>query len=486
MKRNKFSLSHTRLLSCDMGKLVPIQVLDVLPGDSIQCSTSALVRCAPMLAPPMHPVRVRIHHWFVPFRLLWNSWEIFITGGPDGNNASVFPTRNAATVFQGTLANHLGLPVGANPAVSIMPFRAYALIWNEYYRDQDLQTELPIAFNSGPDATTNTTLQNCAWEKDYFTSARPWEQKGPSVTIPLTGTGAVVSNGLTPTYTGGGLTNTPLKTFNGSTGATYGAAAGSTANVIVGNESGLETTLTGASVTVNALRQSLAIQRFEEARAMYGSRYPEYLRALGVRSSDARLNRPEYLGGGVQTIQFSEVVQSAADGSNPVSTLRGHGISAMRSNRFRRFFEEHGVLMTLMSILPKTIYMNGVHRSWNKRTKFDYWQKELEFIGQQAVLNKEIKSDHASPDGTFGYADRYDEYRRMPSFVTGEFSQSTLNYWHFARSFTSDPALNSTFVSAVPPERPFAAPSQDVIYAQIHNSVQARRLVSRNAIPRTF
>lgn len=190
--------------------------------------------------------------------------------------------------------------------------------------------------------------------------------------------------------------------------------------------------------------------------------------------------------GGVQTIQFSEVVQSAADGANPVSTLRGHGITAMRSNRFRRFFEEHGLVITLLSVLPKTIYSNGLERSWNRRSKYDFWQRELENLGQQPIANKEIRANHATPDGVFGYQDRYDEYRRQWSRVSGEFSQSTLNYWHFARDFATDPALNSTFVSAVPPERPFAAPAADVLYIQAQHSVQARRLLSFKASPRTF
>lgn len=219
---------------------------------------------------------------------------------------------------------------------------------------------------------------------------------------------------------------------------------------------------------------------------MYGSRYSEYLRALGVRSSDARLNRPEYLGGGISTLQFSEVVQSAADGSNPVSTLRGHGITALRSNRFRRFFEEHGYVITLASVLPKSIYMNGVPRTFNRRTKFDFWQRELEQIGQQPILNKEIFAASGTPDGVFGYSDRYDEYRSNWSRVSGEFATSTLDYWHFARAITAAPSLNSSFVSAVPPERAFAAPSVDVLYAQFQHSVQARRLVSSRAIPRTF
>lgn len=490
MKRSKMSLSYTHLLSADMGELVPIGLLEVLPGDSIRMNTSALVRCAPMLAPPMHPTEVCIHHWFVPHRLVWDNWENFITGGPDGLNASVFPTRASLAVAQGTLANYLGLPIATVPAHSALPYRGYALIWNEWYRDQDLQTPLTISKADGNDTTTNITLQNCAWEKDYFTTARPWEQKGAAVGIPLSGSGTV---SLVPF----GTNNNPMIWRNAttdaampgssaqSTNASGHALGGATAETLDPNGR-LTTSLSSASVTVNALRQALSIQRYQEAAAMYGSRYVEYLARLGVRSSDGRLSRPEYLGGGRQNLQFSEVLQTAADGANPVSTLRGHGLSAMRSNSFTRFMEEHGYIFTLMYVKPKTIYTSGLPRTFNRRTKFDFWQKELQYIGQQQVLNKEIRAAHATPDGVFGYQDRYEEYRRSWSRVSGEFATSTLDFWHFARSFSSDPALNSTFVSAVPTDRPFAVPATDVLYINARHSIKARRLVSRDATPRTF
>jgi len=470
MKRSKFSLSYTHLTSFDMGELVPIGLLEVLPGDSVRMSSAALIRCAPMLAPPMHPVHCVIHHWFVPHRLVWSSWENFITGGPDGLNASVFPTRAGLAVSQGTLFNYLGIPVATVPAFSALPHRGYGLIWNEWYRDQDLQTPLTVSLADGNDTTTNTTLQNVDWEKDYYTSARPWEQKGAAVTIPLSGTIRVDDAGGGP------------RTLVRAT-----SLANAAVNVLeAGTAGALTLQANTAGVTVNALRQSLAIQRFQEARANYGSRYVEYLAALGVRSSDGRLARPEYLGGGRQVLQFSEVIQSAADGANPVSTLRGHGIAALRSNGFTRFIEEHGYVFSLAYVKPKTIYMNAMPRTFNRRTKFDFWMKEFEFVGQQAILNKEVRANHATPDGTFGYQDRYDEYRRQESRVSGEFSQSSLDYWHFARNFASDPALNATFVSAVPTDRPFAAPSADVIYAQIKHNIKLRRLVSRTAVARTF
>lgn len=489
MKRSKFALGYTKLLSCDMGELIPCGLTEVLPGDSMQQATTCLVRFSPLLAPVMHPTHVQIAHWFVPHRLVWEDWEDFITGGPDGNDASVFPTitiGGGSGAAIGSLADYLGVPTGVNNIeCSALPFRGYAQIFNEWYRDQDLQSALTVDLGSGPDTTTNTALQKAAWEKDYFTSSRPWEQKGPSITIPL-GTTAPVS-GLAVQET----TNSqgPMNLWQTNAGATFSARAfqanvsivaeNQAANAVVGltNRPMVFTDLTNASsITINLLREAFALQRFEEARARFGSRYVEYLRYLGVRSSDARLQRPEFLGGGRYPVQFSEVLQTA-EGTDPVGELRGHGIGVARSNRFRRFFEEHGYVFTFLVVKPKTIYMDGLSRTWNRRTKEDFFQKELQHIGQQAVLNKEVRAAHASPNGTFGYQDRYDEYRRAESQVSGEF-RSTLDFWHFARRFSSDPALNASFIECTPPEDPFAVPSADVLYIMAKHSIQARRIVA--------
>lgn len=481
MKRAKHSLSNYKLLSLDMGELCPIGVMEVLPGDSIQHATTALVRCSPLLAPVMHPVHCFIRHFFVPNRLIWDDFEDFITGGPDGNNASVAPTITGVQA-EGSLGDYLGLPVGTNSTYSALPFRAYALIYNEYYRDQDLQSELVISTASGADTTTSTALKRVNWEKDYFTSARPWEQKGPTITIPIGTEAPVVNNGQTPRLR---HMTSPADIRNlqyDSTKASLtlsGAAFGQSNAVQFADQSGLKADLSTASaVTVNVLREAMALQRYEEARARFGSRYTEYLRYLGVQSSDARLQRPEYLGGGKQTIQFSEVLQTA-EGTDPVGDLKGHGITAMRSNRYRRFFEEHGWVISLMSVRPKTMYMQGLARHWSRPTKEDYFQQELQHIGQQDVKNKEIYAAHASPNGIFGYQDRYDEYRRTENTVAGEFRSTTLNYWHFARDFASTPALNAAFVECQPTERTFAAPSMDVLYVMAHHSIQARRLVAK-------
>lgn len=489
MKRSKFSLSNYKLLSCDMGELVPIGLQEVLPGDTFQHSTSALVRVSPLLSPVMHPVHARIHHWFVPHRLVWDDWEDFITGGPDGEDASVFPTINltytnptTGTGIIGSLADYLGCPTGINNlSVSALPFRGYALIFNEWYRDQDLTTPLNISTASGVDATTSVALQNVAWEKDYFTSARPWTQKGPEVSLPLTGDAPVeYISGLN---TAGKVRISSTDAYPAASGAlgysnTGDFEQGGGTNMYYDPNGTLRADLSGVTAaTVNELRLALALQRYEEARARYGSRYTEYLRYLGVRSSDARLQRPEYLGGGKQTIQFSEVLQTA-EGTDPVGELRGHGIGAMRSNRYRRFFEEHGYVFSFISVKPKTIYAQGLPRTWNRRTKEDFFQRELQHIGQQEILNKELYAAHSSPSGVFGYQDRYDEYRRSESTIAGEFRSTTLDYWHMARIFSSEPALNGDFVKSVPTKRINAVQNQDVLYIMANHSIQARRLVA--------
>lgn len=480
MKRNKFSLSHYRLMSCSMGELVPCGLVEVLPGDSIQQATSILARMSPMVAPVMHPCHIRIHHWFVPTRLIWEDWEDFITGGPDGMDDSVppyFTVSSGGAPNVGTLADYLGLPTGnAYPAAfnwSALPARAYALIWNEWYRDQDLQAELPLSVAAGHDVITNTLLQSVAWEKDYFTSARPWAQKGPSVVLPL---GSVA----------------PVNIKDSANSVQHikrsSASADQTANV---EETGVDDSRltftadlsSATAVDINAVREAFALQRYAEARARYGSRYTEYLRYLGVRSSDARLQRPEYLGGGKQTLQISEVLQTAlnTDGDptdGGVGQLAGHGIGALRSNRYRRFFEEHGYILSLVSVKPKTIYIDGLPRIFSRTTKEHYYQKELEHIGQQEVLNKEIYAIGASPEGVFGYQDRYDEYRRMESTVNGEF-RNTLDFWHLARKFGSAPALNGAFVKSDPTTRVFADEADDTMWLMISHSIQARRMLAK-------
>lgn len=497
MKRNKFSLSNYKLLTADMGNLVPINLTEVLPGDSIQQATSALIRMSPLLAPVMHPVEVRIHHWFVPTRLIWDDFEKFITGGPDNDDATVPPyveLQNAKS----TLADYLGVPVpDVDPntimTVSALPFRAYHTIWNEYYRDQDLQTEQTVLKTSGEDNTVYNYLKRICWEKDYFTSARPWTQKGDDITLSLGQTADVTGTITDPARDLGIKTATMGQGFDRGFGTINGGAyvdgiVGGEGNAYIHHPAGaithdLEADLsTATSVTINQLREAFALQRYAEARAKYGSRYTEYLRYLGVNSSDARLNRPEYLGGGKQTIQFSEVLQTGGDSSGDatgVGNMAGHGIAAMRSNRYRRFFEEHGYILSLMSVKPRTIYTQGISKVWTRQVKEDYYQKELEQIGQAEIKKKEIYVESADPEEVFGYQDRYDEYRRQESTAHGDF-KDTLNHWHMARIFASEPSLNSDFVTCTPTKRIHAVTDEDQMWIMVNNSIQARRAIGGN------
>lgn len=493
MKRNKFSLSNYKLMSCDMGELVPVGLTEVLPGDTVQQATSALIRVSPLLAPVMHPVHVRIHHWFVPHRIVWDDFEDFITGGPDGTSTPTHPFVPFTNPTKGSLADYMGVPPGTYSVdANALPFRAYNMIYNEWYRDQDLQNELAISKASGSDTTTATSLKKVCWEKDYFTTARPWTQKGNEVSLPL-GTEAPVKSSDVFKF--------KSKT-SGGTGAGYYDS--DTDHAGVNNRSGswmdndelqfddpsnVFADLSGATAaSVNQIREAFALQRYKEARARYGSRYTEYLRYLGIKSSDARLQRPEYLGGGKQTIQFSEVLQSSPTTSGTpndgVGSLKGHGLSAVRSNRYRRFFEEHGYIVSVLSVKPKTMYAQGLQRTLFRGTKEDYFQRELQHIGQQEVKNKEVYALHSTPDGTFGYQDRYDEYRRSESSVAGDFRDSTLNYWHLGRTFGSDPALNGSFVECDPGKRVFIDQgSDDHLYVMAMHSIQARRMLAKMGSP---
>lgn len=496
MKRQKHTLSNYHLLTANMGQLIPVGFQEALPGDTFQINSSALIRVSPLAAPVMHPVTARIHHFFVPHRLVWPEWEDFITGGPDGMNADSPPTMTVPA--QGgpkTLLDYLGIPTNAAGCqVSALPIYGINRIFNEYYRDQDLAPER---------ALTDTSLPNIAWGRDYFTTARPWTQKGPDITLPLTG-GKIPVMGIMTDMTGVySSSNVSYKrsdgtsqTYGTSTGTKWAAAAASpwmfweenpdhpgypNAHVDLGSAS---------QISVNDFRRGFALQRYQEARARYGSRYTEYLRYLGVTPSDARLQLPEFLGGGSTRLNFSEVLQTAEVTAGPdretygVGDMYGHGIAGMRSNRVRRFIEEHGYLFTFLSVRPKAIYMNGIHRTFLKATKEDFWQKELEHIGQQEIWQNEIYAQAGQTEAdVFGYQDRYREYRETPSIVCGEY-RDVLDYWHMARSLPPTTALNEDFVKCVPTTRIHNVQTNDTLWCMVNNHVVARRAVSKSAYAR--
>lgn len=509
--RNLFDLSHEVKLTCNMGNLVPIMCEEVLPGDIFRVSSDIVVRMAPMLAPIMHNINIYTHFFFVPNRIIFDDWESFITGGEDGQDATVAPTITTPAVSgfgTSTLADYLGVPTGvAGLAVSALPFRAYAQIYNDYYRDENLQQEVALSKAAGVDVTTNTNLLKRAWQRDFFTSALPFQQRGPEVTLPLGSTAPVVGNGMAVGFTDG--TNLAGTTVNGY-GAhelsvyrgDYGKEVGTTSvgapslvnNKVCGvttdpTKSGLVADLSRAiAPDVNDLRYAFQVQRFLEKSARGGARYIESILAnFGVKSSDARLQRAEYLGGGKSPMVISDVLQTSADDNQPtpLATMAGHGFSAQRSHQFKKFFEEHGWVIGIMSIMPRTTYQQGLAKKWTRNSRYAYYWPVFAHLGEQAIHNREIYAQGTNDDdGVFGYQPRYQEYRKHYSEVHGDF-RSSLDFWHLGRVFNSLPALNSDFIECNPSQRIFAVTdaNTDHLWIDIFHHVKAVRPIPKRGTP---
>ncbi len=480
MKRSKHTLSHYRMVTGNMGQLMPIGCVPVLPGDTFQHSTSALVRVSPLNTPVMHPVSVRIHHFFCPNRIVFPEWEEFITGGEDGMDTTQIPTHTTLADKKQTLA-YLGVPPIAGVDVNAIPLRAVNEIFNEYYRDMDL-----VAKRS---QSSNGAAMRCAWEKDYFSTARPWTQKGPEVTLPV-GSSA-------PIFANAGLSSgNEVKVGNPDTpGDVWDFNSGTPTKLQVGDpDAGGVPNLyadlsSSTAININDFRTAFSLQRYQEARARYGSRFTEYLRYLGVTPSDARLQRPEFLGGGTTRLNFSEVLQTAPTDSSGtgestgIGDLWGHGIAGAKTNTYRKFFEEHGYVITMLSVRPKAIYQNGIPREFLKTTKEDFYQKELVNLGQQEVYEAELYAENTRD--VFGFQDRYHEYRSHPSNVSQDF-RDTLNAWHLARELTPGVSLNEAFIECDPSRRIFQVtdPTVDTLWIMANHHIVARRLVPKRANPR--
>ena len=480
VKRNVFNLSHEKKLSMNMGDLVPIFCQEVVPGDTFKVSSEVMMRFAPMLAPVMHRINVYTHFFFVPNRLVWSGWEDFITGNDDrilpylpyGDALHTF--LNSVCKTNGSLPDYLGVPnmshvIDGQMKINALPFRAYQLIFNEWYRDQDLWNEVDIYKDADGKADPNQSfslakMQSRAWEKDYFTSARPWPQKGDDVELPLSGEADLVfyGNKTVNAQTFRDQDGDPVANYNDNIYTTAGGFLTDSGGI---NRHYLDVASThkvdlssASAATIIELRRAFQLQKWLERNARSGTRYTEVLRAhFGVKSSDSRLQRPEYLGGGRQPVSVSEVLQTAE--SNQLGSLgdmAGHGVSVGRSNRFKRFFEEHGYVIGIMSVLPRTAYQQGISRFLTKFDKFDFFWPEFQHIGEQEIKVKElyVPENLDNQDETFGYTPRYAEYKYVPSAVHGDFKDS-LSYWHMGRIFSSQPSLNGTFIKANPTNRIF-------------------------------
>lgn len=491
---NTFDLSHDKKMSCDMGKLVPSLILEVVPGDKFNIQSSQMLRFAPMVAPVMHRVQVYQHYFFVPNRIMWDGWEDFITGGPNGLDIQVPPFFNLrqADTAQGTLADYLGVPDHQNGTqnlkVSAFPFNAYTKIYDEYYRDQNLQPDTYRKLTDGQNIynANDVAIKLRAWQHDYFTSALPFTQKGNQATIPLgisadiklkpaSGAGQTLRDVNTGTLAGG------MGLQSGTVGQIQGATTGNP-RFNVDPAGTLYADLSTASAsTINDLRKAFKLQEWLEKNARAGSRYIEsILSHFGVRSSDKRLQRPEYLGGSATPVVISEVLQTAPDSSfglTPVGNMAGHGISVGGGNNINFVAEEHGYIIGIMSIMPQTAYQQGLPKHFSKFDKFDYFWPSFAHLGEQPIISKEVYADGTPDDETiFGYTPRYAEYKFQNDTVHGDF-KGNLDFWHMGRKFANRPLLNNAFIECDPTQRIFAVtdPTIDKLWVHIINNVKATR-----------
>lgn len=510
---NKFDLSHDKMLTAQMGKLYPVLCQEMVPGDRFRVQSDMMCRTVPLVSPAFGSLKAYIHYFFVPNRLLWSNWEDFITGGEDGTDRPVPPYITysdfirdihnfygaSSNIGSGLLGDYFGLPISSSfetvnlTPISLLPFRAYALIWNEYYRDQNVDKEIDIEFEVGgriPLGSSSSSvyifdyhrsLRSRRWLKDYFTSALPTPQRGPDVMLPIQGQANVQ---LDPDWqaTAAGSRTTPIfrdldyqasgaeltqpgmlygSTSGGQTRYSFGADKpdGLAHHLVYDPNGSLSADLASATaVTINDLRRAIALQKFYEISARAGSRYKEMIMGhFHVTPSDARLDRPEYLGGGVSTINITEVPQTSATGdTSPQGNLAGKGFGIGRSNRSSFFAEEHGWLIGILSIIPDAVYFQGVNKMWNRLNQEDYYWPSFAHLGEQPIQKSELVCDPAENSWSklFGYAPRYAEYKYSPNTIHGEF-RTTLANWTFARKLSAG-NLNSDFLSVPDINNPFA------------------------------
>lgn len=509
---SSFDLSHNKILSLDMGKLVPTLGLEVLPGDKFNINSENFLRLAALVSPVMHEINAHTYTFFVPTRLLWAEFPKWITG----ESTAEAPYITGMTPFDGDvgwqngcLADYFDIPASSNgfatQKISPMIFAAYLKCYDEYFRQQDLITEKFQPLIAGDNSSNYLSVATGqpvrkAWEHDYFTSCLPWAQKGDAVQFPLTQdtqlnieqipwAGIPQAN---PVFTQ--LDGTPLAAANTLVGNPTSVNANITP-VSYDPNGTLVANLNAEALTVNTFRRTMALQKWLEVNARGGTRYTEYnLAQYGVKSSDARLQRPEYLGSSKQSMRISEVLSTAQtvdQSSNdvPVGSYAGHGISMGSSRGVNYKAEEHGFIITMMCILPKTSYYQGLHKMHQRFDPLDYGVPLLANIGEQEVYVKELRNDvgtEAELNEVFGYIPRYSEYKFHHSGISGDM-RGNLDHFHMARKWELDdlPALNEEFIEAKPDKRIFAVTDDTVhsIYAQIFHNVKAVRKLPKYGVP---
>lgn len=532
MKRTKFDRSHVYKTTFNSGKLIPVFVDEILPGDTTRMSVNYFARLATPIKPIMDNIYLDWFFFFVPNRLVWEHWQNFCfeQEDPDDSTDYVIPTvastGNSENAYVGSLWDYFGLPVNTSgnlSGISALPFRGVYLIWNEWFRDENLQKSVKIqkgdanevldsarssdqpswVFTSGTNIFPGLSCPPRGKRHDYFTSALPWTQKGPGVSIGLAGTASIVdptpgtgyflhstdnqlaavsAYGGDASSSGGrriaqGSGSISFNRYGGSDFSTIGGFAGNTtssitmsaqaASTYLGNDSYVDLD-TSSIFTINSLRTAFQMQKFYERLARGGSRYTEVLRSFfGVVSPDARLQRPEFLGSFTKMVNVNPIAQtSATNDTSPQGNLSAYGVTAAKFHGFTKSFVEHGYVFGFVCARADLTYQQGINKMWLRSTVYDFYWPTFAHLGEQAIELREIYAQGVKEDTTvFGYQERYAEYRYKPSQITGKFRSSVtggnLDVWHLSQFFSNAPTLNEEFIIENPPiERITAVPSE--------------------------
>lgn len=521
-RRSKFNLSYSKTFNCDMGQLIPVLCDEVIPGDHWSLGNEMVIRMQPMVAPTLHEINVYTHAFFVPYRLLDSNWEKFITRGKDGNYVGDLPllydlpelhdnpgNLNSPAFFpeKGTLCDFLGFPVSSGTdripltrdnSPMLYPIQAMNKVYYDFYADQDL-----IDFDpSDPDSwdLNQIRIPNRAWTKDYFTSSRPFQQRGDSPALPITsiitGSGdspsSIVSNGrfdfdTLPNVDSGFVTS---RIVDGSVNYNFvqSAPALEYRTGLAADTDSIANSLNTVSTSFNMsdLRHVAQIQVWQERNARGGVRYTEFLRMhFGVSPRDDRLDRSEYIGGSFAPVIISEVLQtSSSDNTSPQGNLAGHGITVERGRIGKYSVQEYGVIIVFMSIMPKPSYSSqGVPRQWHRRTTFDFPFIEFQHLSEQGILNNEIYTQGTEDDlKIFGFQSMYDELRVKQNMVCNDM-RDLFDYWHLSRTFEELPLLNQSFIDCVPSKRIFAVQDEPGFIVHYGNLISAVRPLSITGQP---
>lgn len=477
-RKSVFDLSYDKKLTCDMGQLIPIMCDEAVPGDIFKIANELVIRFAPLVAPILHEVNAYIHYFFVPYRLLWTDWENFISGGVTGDYVVAPPTWEPTNTAIGSLWDYLGLPVTIDPDGAYpLDFmrRGYNRIYNEFYRDESLVTAV---------LETNETILLRAWEKDYFTSAQLNQQRGTAPALPISGITSAEWEDASIQDAGGapdpiGVSKTVANDILYADGA---VALQNLRDFFAANEVDLSV---ASTFDVADLRLAFQIQKWMERNQRAGARYTEFLKGhFGVSPKDDRLQRPEYLGGMRAGVIVSEVLQTSQTGTTPQANMAGHGMVASKEFSAKYRVEEFGLIMGIMSIMPRSAYQQGIDRQWLRRTKYDFYFPEFANLSEQAIERAEIYASAVAAENTtiFGYQGRYDEMRIKRNMVCG-LMRTTYDHWHLGRQFTAAPELNQAFIECVPRKDIFAAPSEPGLIVNCRNIITAIRPMPSQSEP---